>query len=140
MSDIAAVWRLDGAPLDRTTLDRVTDRLAPGAADARLDNRAELIPVLGRAHGAADGLGDWALILRAWERWGEDCPARLLGACGPGAGPLGDPGLRRRRHRPRGHPGPGRSVSTDKACLHWRDVGAVLLLDGREITLDGPAD
>ena len=121
MSGIAAVWRLDGAPLDRTTLDRVTERLAPRAADAvgtwldgpvglghrmlhatpeslqqklpltgdtgevvvtadaRLDNRADLIPAFGLAHRAADGISDGELILRAWERWGEECPAHLLG-------------------------------------------------------------
>lgn len=121
MSGIAALWRLDGAPLDRATLDRVTDRLAPRAADAvgtwldgpvglghrmlhatpeslqeklplasdtgevvvtadaRLDNRAELIPTLGLAHRPADAVGDGELILHAWERWGEECPAHLLG-------------------------------------------------------------
>jgi asparagine synthase (glutamine-hydrolysing) len=45
-------------------------------ADARLDNRAELIAALGLAD--AD-LGDAELILRAWERWGEASVPRLLG-------------------------------------------------------------
>jgi asparagine synthase (glutamine-hydrolysing) len=121
VSGIAAVWRLDGEPLDRTTLERVTERLAPRTADgtgtwldgpvglghrtlhatpeslqqklplagdtgevvvtadARLDNRAELISVLGLAHRAAEGVGDGELVLRAWERWREACPAHLLG-------------------------------------------------------------
>ena len=121
MSGVAAVWRLDGAPLHRAVLDGMTERLAPrtpdavGAwldgpvglahrmlhttpdslheklplvgdagdvvvtANARLDNRAELIPALGLAHRAADGVGDGALVLRAWERWGEECPTHLLG-------------------------------------------------------------
>jgi asparagine synthase (glutamine-hydrolysing) len=121
VSGIAAVWRLDGAPLDPTTLDRVVDRLTPRpgdavgtwqdgpvglghrmlhatpesvqqklplasstgevvvTADARLDNRAELISTLDLPPRLADGIGDEEIILRAWERWGEDCPARLLG-------------------------------------------------------------
>ncbi len=49
------------------------------AADARLDNRAELVAALGLPLSAADGIGDGELILRAWERWGETCPPRLLG-------------------------------------------------------------
>ena len=121
MSGIAAVWRLDGAPLHQATLDRMIERLAPRVADAvgtwldgpvglghrmlhatpeslqqklplagdtgevvvtadaRLDNRAELMSALGLAHRAADGVSDGELVLRAWERWGEECPARLLG-------------------------------------------------------------
>ena len=49
------------------------------AADARLDNRAELVAALGLPLFAADGIGDEELLLRAWQRWGEACPARLLG-------------------------------------------------------------
>jgi asparagine synthase (glutamine-hydrolysing) len=121
VSGIAAVWRLDGAPLPPATLDRMTERLSPRArdpgdswldgpvglgqrmlagaldavppalprshdagavvvaADARLDNRAELVATLGFPGRTADGIGDGELILRAWERWGEACPARLLG-------------------------------------------------------------
>ena len=121
MSGIAAVWRLDGAPLPPADLDRVLERLTPRpddpadrwldgpvglgqrmlagardalhatlshggeagdvvvAADARLDNRAELVAALGLPLSAADGIGDEELLLRAWERWGEACPARLLG-------------------------------------------------------------
>jgi asparagine synthase (glutamine-hydrolysing) len=44
-------------------------------ADARLDNRAELIRELSVPNRAGDG----ALILAAYERWGEHCPERLLG-------------------------------------------------------------
>lgn len=121
MSGIAAIWRLDGAPVHRAELDRVAERLAPRAADAvgvwldgpvglghrargagaagleeklprasdkgevvvtadaRLDNRAELAAALDLDPRRADDLGDGALILRAWERWGEACAARLLG-------------------------------------------------------------
>ena len=120
MSGIAAVWRLDGAPLPRAALDGVAERLSPTipdavgswldgpiglahrmlhttpeslqeklpladgsdvvvTADARLDNRDELIPMLGLVQRARGGIGDGELILRAWERWGEDCPRHLLG-------------------------------------------------------------
>ena len=48
-------------------------------ADVRLDNREELAAAL-RDQGFAPRDGtDVALILRAYEAWGEDCPGRLLG-------------------------------------------------------------
>lgn len=46
-------------------------------ADARIDNRDELIGILGLPPHAEIGDGD--LILRAYERWGEQCSGRLLG-------------------------------------------------------------
>ncbi len=49
------------------------------AADARLDNRAELISQLGFADRPAEEVADGELILAAYKRWGEECPARLLG-------------------------------------------------------------
>jgi asparagine synthase (glutamine-hydrolysing) len=121
VSGIAAVWRLDGAPLHQVTLDSVSERLAPRiadavgswlggsvglahrmlhttpesfaeklpladpdadvvvTADARLDNREDLISALGPAHRVTREAGDGELILRAWARWGEECPAHLLG-------------------------------------------------------------
>jgi asparagine synthase (glutamine-hydrolysing) len=47
--------------------------------DARLDNREELIAALGLGHRVVAGIGDGELVLRAWIRWGEECPRRLLG-------------------------------------------------------------
>lgn len=48
-------------------------------ADARVDNREELAEAL-RARGLVPrGDSDAALILGAYEAWGEDCPARILG-------------------------------------------------------------
>ena len=47
-------------------------------ADARIDNRAELIRALDLAE-PATAITDAALILAAYERWGERCPERLLG-------------------------------------------------------------
>jgi asparagine synthase (glutamine-hydrolysing) len=48
-------------------------------ADARLDNRADLIEALGIPAGEGRALSDAALILRAYVRWGDQCTARLLG-------------------------------------------------------------
>ena len=42
-------------------------------ADARLDNRAELIASLGLS-AETRTIGDGELILRAYFEWGEDCP------------------------------------------------------------------
>jgi asparagine synthase (glutamine-hydrolysing) len=48
-------------------------------ADARLDNRDELIAVLGYQDREQDKLGDSELILGAYQKWGEACPEKLLG-------------------------------------------------------------
>ena len=48
-------------------------------ADARLDNRADILAALGLAGPEGALLTDAALILAAYERWGENCPAHLLG-------------------------------------------------------------
>ncbi|MEO5578108.1 MAG: asparagine synthase-related protein [Sphingomicrobium sp.] len=47
-------------------------------ADARLDNRDELIATLD-LNGETRTIGDGELILRAYLAWGEDCPKHLLG-------------------------------------------------------------
>jgi asparagine synthase (glutamine-hydrolysing) len=48
-------------------------------ADARIDNREELISKLGGDVRGADPVSDSELILRAYERWRLDCPSHLLG-------------------------------------------------------------
>jgi asparagine synthase (glutamine-hydrolysing) len=48
-------------------------------ADVRLDNRAELVAAFGLEASEASDTGDAELILRAYERWGEECASRLLG-------------------------------------------------------------
>lgn len=48
-------------------------------ADARLDNRDELLAALDVARDGDDPVPDGALILAAWERWGAECCARLEG-------------------------------------------------------------
>jgi asparagine synthase (glutamine-hydrolysing) len=47
-------------------------------ADARLDNRADLLAKLGCRDGNRP-IGDGELILRAYLKWGEECPKQLLG-------------------------------------------------------------
>ena len=49
------------------------------AADARLDDRDSLCGALGIPRAERAGLADVDLILRAWKRWGRECPDRLLG-------------------------------------------------------------
>jgi asparagine synthase (glutamine-hydrolysing) len=48
------------------------------AADARIDNRDDLIQALGIAK-RPDTIVDSELILRAYEKWGESCADRLIG-------------------------------------------------------------
>jgi len=56
------------------------DRLLLLTADARIDNRADLIDVLGAENLlASDPPTDADLILAAYRRWGLDCPGHLLG-------------------------------------------------------------
>ena len=49
------------------------------AADARLDDRDTLCNALGVPHPERIAIGDGDLILRAYARWGRDCPNHLLG-------------------------------------------------------------
>jgi asparagine synthase (glutamine-hydrolysing) len=48
-------------------------------ADVRLDNREELIRTLGLGDLPANKIPDSRLILEAYLKWGEECPAHLLG-------------------------------------------------------------
>jgi asparagine synthase (glutamine-hydrolysing) len=48
-------------------------------ADVRLDNREDLQSALGIEAGAARGMADSAILLAAWERWGEAALDRLVG-------------------------------------------------------------
>jgi len=48
-------------------------------ADARIDNRAELLEALELTPRPDETIPDSALILAAYERWGVKCPERLLG-------------------------------------------------------------
>ena len=48
-------------------------------ADARIDNRSELIRLLELGSRQSEQLTDSELILHAYRAWGEGCPSRLLG-------------------------------------------------------------
>lgn len=48
-------------------------------ADARLDNRDELIETLGLKSQRVEKITDSQLILATYEKWGEQCPEQLLG-------------------------------------------------------------
>ncbi len=48
-------------------------------ADARIDNRDELLGALGFAGLPPGEITDSEIILKAYEEWGENCPERLLG-------------------------------------------------------------
>ena len=47
--------------------------------DARIDNRDQLIPQLPFSNRPVDEITDSEIILRAYERWGEDCLPKLIG-------------------------------------------------------------
>jgi asparagine synthase (glutamine-hydrolysing) len=48
-------------------------------ADARIDNRDELIAALALNDRPSEKIADSQLVLAAYEKWGEDCPKQLLG-------------------------------------------------------------
>lgn len=86
--DGGSIWIQGSAALGhqmlRTTPESLTeiqpvvrDRYAL-VADARLDNRAELLAALHLSQSSPD-LSDSELLLRCYERWGTTCPTRLVG-------------------------------------------------------------
>lgn len=90
-TDAVRVWHGGGMGLGqrllRTTSESLHETLPladEGAqlslvADARIDNRIELIAALGFDGQRPAKIPDGELILAAYRRWGEECPARLLG-------------------------------------------------------------
>ena len=48
-------------------------------SDARIDNRKELLTALAMYDQPAHEISDSEIILRAYEKWGESCPEKLLG-------------------------------------------------------------
>lgn len=48
-------------------------------ADVRLDNRTELLDMLGNADLDKAKVEDCEILIHAYERWGEDCPLHLYG-------------------------------------------------------------
>jgi asparagine synthase (glutamine-hydrolysing) len=74
----ASLWTTPESRRERGPLTNETRDLSI-AADARLDNRRELMAALGLAGASAAGLSDGELILRVYARWGERGVARLIG-------------------------------------------------------------
>ncbi|MDQ1260872.1 MAG: hypothetical protein QG575_53 [Euryarchaeota archaeon] len=48
-------------------------------ADARVDNRDELISQFSAQESCPNEISDCELILRSYRRWGEDCPKKIIG-------------------------------------------------------------
>jgi len=70
------------------TMDEQKSETQPGSdeagdcwvvADARIDNRSELIDALGLAHLDSAGITDSLLVLKAYRKWGTDCAPQILG-------------------------------------------------------------
>ena len=72
-----ALWTTPESRRERQPLASAAGNVI--VADARLDNRLDLIATLGIPGEAAREVGDAELILRAYERWGEGCAAKLVG-------------------------------------------------------------
>ena len=49
-------------------------------ADARIDNREELLLALGRSKDLVEPISDSQIILASYEKWGEKCVSKLVGA------------------------------------------------------------
>ncbi len=118
MSGIGGIFNLDGSPVDKEKIQRISDSLTKRgpdglriwesgplalvhshfwttpeevgeeqpitrgnltlAADARIDNRGELIPLLAK-HLSKEVPSDAEIILAAYQKWKEDAPRHLIG-------------------------------------------------------------
>jgi len=89
--DNAGIWRKGSVGLGHRMLHTTPESLHEKlpltnisgdlviTADARIDNRDELIPLLGFDDRPAEDVADSQLILAAYEKWGEACPEKLIG-------------------------------------------------------------
>lgn len=89
--DGSAIWHEGPAGLGHLQLHNTPESLSEQlprrsqdghlviTAEARLDNRDELFSSLRVPPGDRHTVVDSELILRAYEKWGEDCPSRLIG-------------------------------------------------------------
>lgn len=90
-ADDSGQWVSDGGHIGLahrmlwSTEESLQEKLPQGkgsymlTADARIDNRVELIEQLAIAPSANQTITDSDLILAAYQKWGEDCPYHLLG-------------------------------------------------------------
>lgn len=72
------LWTTPESLLETLPLTNATGNVVL-TADARIDNRDELIDILELNDQPAETITDSQLILAAYEQWGEDCPQYLLG-------------------------------------------------------------
>jgi len=72
------LWTTPESLLEKLPLIDQTGNLVI-TADARIDNRDELIKALSLDDCPAEKITDSQLILAAYEKWGEQCPEKLLG-------------------------------------------------------------
>lgn len=125
----SAPWQRDPQPATYAGLPHLVV-----VADAWLDNRAELADVLGVPAERRQGVSDSELIVRAYARWEEACPGRLLGDF---AFALWD-GLRRILFCARDHAGCRPFVYRDSPdrFVFASDIRAVLAYPGTQDQLD----
>ena len=89
--DGSGVWREDSVALghlmlhstpeslhEKLPIKRQTDDIVI-TAQTRIDNRDELFRALGIHHPDRNNMPDSQLILKAYDKWGEECPDYLLG-------------------------------------------------------------
>ncbi|AOX02108.1 hypothetical protein BJP34_24090 [Moorena producens PAL-8-15-08-1] len=72
------LWTTPESLLEQLPLKDRTGNLIL-TADARIDNRDELISALELNDRPAEKITDSNLILAAYEKWGRDCPGKLIG-------------------------------------------------------------
>ncbi len=72
------LWTTPESKRERLPLSDKTGDLVL-TADARIDNRQELLALLDFARRPGQEVTDSEIILSAYEKWGERCPERLLG-------------------------------------------------------------
>lgn len=76
---LAGRWAGERGPVAETQAGTVCRDGLTVAADARLDNREELMAALAIVPADGTELSNAELLLRAYQRWDVDCAARLLG-------------------------------------------------------------
>ena len=67
-------------PLQSSSADPLPHVTGWLVADARIDNRAQLAAEFALSASEAAGMADSAFVLRAWQRWGQDCVEHLVGS------------------------------------------------------------
>ncbi|PSB02276.1 lasso peptide isopeptide bond-forming cyclase [Merismopedia glauca] len=72
------LWTTPESLLEKLPFHKETSQLTI-TADARIDNRDDLIAKLELTHLPPEKITDSQIILAAYEKWGEDCPKELLG-------------------------------------------------------------